>query len=199
MPVVKRYRSLALIAPLALVTMLAACGKTPDSPTESNEATLAAPDADQGVAASDGRIVLPVIAGRPAAVYFTVRNDGAQPITLTSVAVAEAAKAEMHQTNGGTMAKVDSLPIDPGASMVFAPGGLHVMAFDVSKDVQAGGTVELTLGFSDGGKLSLPLRVEAMGVVADGNAPAGEASDAPGMDGMSGHDMEGHDMQGMHH
>jgi copper(I)-binding protein len=195
MPVVKRYRSLALLAPLLL---LAACGKTPDSPTESNEATLAAPDGDQGVAASDGRIVLPVIAGRPAAVYFTVRNDGAQPITLTSVAVAEAAKAEMHQTNGGTMAKVDSLPIDPGASMVFAPGGLHVMAFDLSKDVQAGGTVELTLGFSDGGKLSLPLRVEAMGA-ADGDASMGSASDAPGMDGMSGHDMEGHDMQGMHH
>lgn len=177
MPVMKCRRSLALIASLALVAGLGACSKEPDSPTETNEATLSGPDAKPGMAASDGHLILPVIAGRPGAVYFTVRNDGSEPVTLAGVHVSGAGKAEMHQTNGGTMSKVEALPIDPGASMVFAPGGLHVMAFDLAPDLKAGGEAELTLTFSDGDKLSMPLKVEAMG---------------------SG-DMSGTDMQGMHH
>ncbi|MEE4450326.1 copper chaperone PCu(A)C [Novosphingobium resinovorum] len=170
MPVTKRNLRLApltLVCAAALVSMVAACGKTPDSPTESNEATLSGPDAKPGMVASDGKLVLPIVAGRPGAVYFTVRNDGAEPVTLAGVHVAGVGKAEMHQTNGGTMAKVDSLPIDPGASMVFTPGGLHVMAFDIGAQVKAGGTAELTLTFSDGDKLSMPIRVEKMGAGMD--------------------------------
>lgn len=177
MPVNKRnpkYRApLALICSVALACGLSACGKTPDSPTESNEASVSGPDAKPGMVASDGKLVLPVIAGRPGAVYFTVRNDGAQPVTLAGVHVSGAGKAEMHQTNGGSMSKVDSLPVDPGASMIFAPGGLHVMAFDISPELKAGGNAELTLTFSDGDKLSMPLKVEAMG-----------AGDADAMEGM---------------
>lgn len=189
----------AALLSTALITGLAACGKEPDSPTASNEATLSGPDAKPGLVASDGKLVLPVIAGRPAAVYFTVRNDGGEPVTLAAVHVAGAAKAQMHQTNGGTMGAVETLPIDPGASVVFAPGGLHVMAFDLSDKLKAGGTAELTLTFSDGDKLSMPLQVEKMG------AGAGDATGAMDMDlgdmsghDMQGHDMQGHDMQGMH-
>lgn len=170
----------ALFACAALIATLGACGKEPDSPTASNEATLSGPDAKPGLVASDGKLVLPVIAGRPGAVYFTVRNTGAEPVTLAAVHVEGAAKAQMHQTNGGSMAPVESLPIDPGASVIFAPGGLHVMIFDLSDKLKAGGTAELTLTFSDGDKLSMPLQVEAMGGAASG-------------------DMSGHDMKGMQH
>jgi copper(I)-binding protein len=176
---VKLLPPLALLVCAALIGGLGACGKEPDSPTASNEATLSGPDAKPGLVASDGKLVLPVVAGRPGAVYFTVRNDGGEPVTLAGVHVAGAGKAQMHQTNGGTMAAVDSLPIDPGASVVFSPGGLHVMAFDLSDKLKAGGTAELTLTFSDGDKLSMPLQVEKMG--------AGDA----GGGGMAGHDMEG--------
>ncbi|HUD28564.1 MAG TPA: copper chaperone PCu(A)C [Novosphingobium sp.] len=163
MQTVKLSRPIALLASAALIAALGGCGKEPDSPTESNEATLSGPDAKPGLAASDGKIVLPVIAGRPAAVYFTVRNDGAEPVTLSAVSVLGAEKAEMHQTNGGSMAAVASLPIDPGASVVFAPGGLHVMVFGLPETLKPGGNAELTLTFSDGDKLSMPLRVETMG------------------------------------
>ncbi|WP_337192558.1 copper chaperone PCu(A)C [Novosphingobium silvae] len=167
----------ALLATVALALALGGCGKAPDSPTQTNEATVSGPDAKPGLAASDGKLVLPVIAGRPGAVYFTVRNDGSVPATLAGVHLAGASKAEMHQTKGGSMAPVESLPIDPGASVVFAPGGLHVMAFGLSDSVKAGGTTEMTLTFSDGDKLSMPLHVEAMGSEGAG----------------------GHDMGGMHH
>lgn len=179
MPVIKRNLPVALICSVALISLVAGCGKTPDSPTESNDATLSGPDAKPGMVASDGKLVLPIVAGRPGAVYFTVRNDGAEPVTLAGVHVSGAAKAEMHQSNGGTMAKVDSLPIDPGASMVFAPGGLHVMVFDVSPDLKPGGKAELTLTFSDGDKLSMPLKVEEMGGGMDH-----EGMDHGNMEGM---------------
>lgn len=187
MPVIKRNLTarspLALICSIALVSVLGACGKTPDSPTQSNEATLSGPDAKPGIVASDGKLVLPIVAGRPGAVYFTVRNDGAEPVTLAGVHVAEVRRAEMHQTNGGSMARVDSLPVDPGASMVFAPGGLHVMAFDVSPNLKAGGTTELTLTFSDGDKLSMPIKVEKMGASDDATG-AMEGMDHGSMEGM---------------
>ncbi|WP_232492194.1 copper chaperone PCu(A)C [Novosphingobium kaempferiae] len=174
----KRNLSLALVAVAALVSTLGGCGKTPDSPTQSNEATLSGPDAKPGMVASDARLVLPVVAGRPGVVYFTVRNDGAEPVTLAGVDVSGAGKAEMHQTNGGSMSKVESLPIDPGASMVFTPGGLHVMVFDIAPSLKAGGNAELTLTFSDGDKLSMPLKVEAMG------AASGGSGEHDGMEGM---------------
>nr|KIS33423.1 hypothetical protein TQ38_08440 [Novosphingobium sp. P6W] len=160
---VKPHRPLALLLCTAMALALGACGKEPDSPTASNEATLTGPDAKPGLVASDGKLVLPVIARRPAAVYFTVRNDGAEPVTLAAVSILGAGKAEMHETKGGSMGKVDSLPVDPGASVVFAPGGLHVMVFDLPAALKAGGKAELTMTFSDGDKLSMPLAVEAMG------------------------------------
>jgi copper(I)-binding protein len=175
LPTVKFAPPIALLASVAIFATLGACGKEPDSPTESNEATLSGPDAKPGLAASDGKLILPVIAGRPAAVYFTVRNDGAEPVTLAGVHVSGAGKAEMHESKGGSMAAVASLPIDPGASVVFAPGGLHVMVFELADTLKPGGSAELTLTFSDGDKLSMPLRVEAMGGSGD------------------------HDMEGMHH
>jgi hypothetical protein len=45
----------------------------------------------------------------------------------------------------------------------FAPGGKHVMAFDLSDKLAAGGTAELTITFADGDKISAPLAVEAAG------------------------------------
>jgi len=192
---VKLLPPFALLACAALIAGLGACGKEPDSPTASNEATLSGPDAKPGLVASDGRLVLPVIAGRPAAVYFTVRNDGAEPVTLAGVNVAGVGKAQMHQTNGGSMSAVESLPIDPGASVVFAPGGLHVMAFDLSDKLKAGGTAELTLTFSDGDKLSMPLHVETMGAAAANGDETG--ADETGGNEAGGGDMAG--MEGMHH
>ena len=39
------------------------------------------------------------------------------------------------------------------------------MAFDVADNLKAGGETELTLTFSDGDKVSLPVKIEAMGAL----------------------------------
>jgi Uncharacterized protein conserved in bacteria len=123
----------------------------------------AEPEAKPGIFAGEGRLVLPAVAGRPAAVYFTVRNESDTKVTLSSVHVAGAGKAEMHKTEGGSMGAVKSVDIAPGRAVAFAPGGYHVMAFDLANSMKAGQTGELTLTFSDGDKLSFPLMLEAMG------------------------------------
>lgn len=176
----KQLRKLALFSAIAPIVALAACGQQEaPAPTESpvEAATSAAPDAKPGISASEGRIVLPVVAGSPAAVFFTVRNDGPATATLAGVHVADAGTAEMHKTEGGSMGPVKTVDIAPGASLSFAPGSYHVMAFELADTLKPGGTTELTLTFSDGDKLSMPLKVEKMG-------DAMGAEDDHGMAGM---------------
>lgn len=191
-PVISR-RMLAAASGVALLAALSGCNEPKGGPTDSAtetaiEATgteVAGPDAKPGIAASEGRMVLPVVAGRPAAVYFTVRNDGPSPVTLAGIHVAGAGKAQMHKTDGGSMTAIDTLDIAPGATIEFAPGGMHVMAFDISSTLKAGKDTELTLTFADGDKLSMPLRLSTMGGDMDHD--------------MAGHDMSGHDMGAMQH
>lgn len=171
---VKIVRLLGLPTAVAASFSLAACQKTEAPVPQEAQGTRSGPEAKPGISGSEGRLVLPVVAGRPGAVYFTVRNDGPGPATLAGVHVAGAGKVQIHKTEGGSMSAVDKLDIAPGTSLEFAPGGLHVMAFDLDKTLKAGGTAELTLTFSDGDKLSMPLRIDSMGGMAD-------HSDMPGM------------------
>lgn len=121
------------------------------------------PDAKPGVAAGAGRLVLPVVPGRPGVVYFRLANNTGAKVTLAGVHVDGIGKAEMHRTSGSAMSPVDHVDIAPGASLAFAPGGLHVMAFDIADTLKAGGETEVTLTFADGDKLSMPVKIEAMG------------------------------------
>ena len=156
-------RSLLVAGLAASAATLSACGgnKAPD-PAQS-DAAGAAPDAKPGISAADGRLVLPVVPGRPGVAYFTVRNAGDKEAVIAAAHVTGAEKSEMHRTSGGSMAPVEQLPIAPGTQAIFAPGGLHVMVFGIGPSLKPGDTSELTLTFADGDKISIPLAVEAFG------------------------------------
>ncbi len=160
-------RALALSGLLA-ATALAGCsgGSAPDAAKESQTADV---DAKPGIAVSDGRLVLPAVSGNPAAAYFTIANQSDKAATLAAVHIDGAAKAEMHQTSGGSMAPVDKVDLQSGAEVKFAPGGMHVMAFEPGDTLAAGGTAEMTLTFDGGDKISVPLAVEAAGGMAAGD------------------------------
>lgn len=160
-------RPAAFLLSGALLLGVAACQQA-DDPGAAAENSGAAtspdgPDAKPGIFAQHGRLVLPVVPGRPAAVYFTVRNTTGQPTELVGVHVSGAGEAQMHRTQGGTMEAVKTVALAPGATVAFAPGGYHVMAFDLSPDTKPGARAELTLTFAGGDKLSTPLAVEVMG------------------------------------
>ncbi|HET9629598.1 MAG TPA: copper chaperone PCu(A)C [Novosphingobium sp.] len=153
---------------LSTLAMLGACGKNSPDVAQTETAT-AAPETKPGLALSGGKLVLPAVKGNPAAAYFTLANGSGKPVSIAAIEVAGAGMAMMHETKQvaghSEMVMLDNPTIAPGASLVFARGGKHVMVMDPPADLKPGETVELTLTFSDGDKLSAPL-----GIVG----PAGE-------------------------
>lgn len=115
--------------------------------------------------------MLPIVAGNPGAAYFTLQNTGDSVAQLAGVYIEGAESAEMHRTEAGSMQSVETLDVPAGGNIEFARGGLHVMAFGLSGDVEAGETAEMTLTFADGDKLSIPLAVKSMAGLEIGDAP----------------------------
>lgn len=145
----------------ALVLALAGCGSNQPQHSPS-EAAEAAPDAPPGITLSDARIQLPLVSGRPGAAYFTVSQANGAPRKVVGVAVEMAGRAEMHETKGGTMAPVSEVEVGPGKTIKFAPGGYHVMLFDLDPKLRFSKDAELTLTFDGGDKASARAPVTTM-------------------------------------
>jgi len=110
---------------------------------------------------------LSAVAGRPAAAYFTAQG-GAADATLTGVSTNIAIKAEMHETKmmpggGMTMDPVVSVPVPAQGAALFAPGGKHVMLFDVNPKITPGSAAKFTFTFADGQKITRDAKVIAAG------------------------------------
>jgi periplasmic copper chaperone A len=108
--------------------------------------------------------------------YLTIENKGSAPDRLTSVSAEVAGKVEVHEMamNNGvmTMRPLDKgLIIDPGKTVKLAPGGSHLMLFDLKNPLKQGDKVPLTLEFEKAGKVKLSLDVQSLGA----QAPAGAA------------------------
>ncbi len=147
------YAAFAALATLALVS----CKQ------EAPAGASADPDAKPGLSVENARLVLPAVGGNPGAAYFTVTNASGKETSLANVAIDGAGKTELHEMKDGKMAPLNWVQLAPGETVSFAPGGKHVMAFDLEDRLTAGGTTEMTLVFSDGDKLSAPLKLEAPG------------------------------------
>lgn len=167
---------LVLLTPFALASLaLGACQQDAPAPQASHSAEAAEPATKQGITASDGKLVLPAVKGRPGAAYFMLSNSDTKPVAIDSIAIAGAGKAEMHETKGGEMVRLTTAEIPAGNMVLFDRGGKHVMVFDLAPTIKAGSTVEMTLTFSDGGKVSVPLAVETAGGAKGGGSAKGGA------------------------
>jgi len=152
------------LAPLVLAAALAGCGQgSPETAQSAEPTAAAAPEAKPGLSLANGRLVLPAVAGNPAAAYFTLTNNSPTAVTVAAVDVAGAMMVMLHETKAeaghSTMADLAGPVVKAGESVVFAPGGKHVMIHDVPAEWKPGGTAELTLTFADGDKLSAPLAI----------------------------------------
>lgn len=200
-------RTLALSGGLMVTALLAACHGTAQTSDADTSAVMESPippaapaDASAsdvtadtpspantrpGITVSGARLVLPVIAGRPGVLYFTIHNDSPSNATVVAIQLQGASNVQMHRTVGGTMAEVGKLSVMPGGTLDFTPGGLHAMAFGLAKGLAAGGTTQMTLSFANGDRIAQPVPIEAMG---SGGAPADTqpANSTKGMDDMPG-------------
>jgi copper(I)-binding protein len=161
-------RKLMLAGLSALALGLAGCGQNAsEPPTAASESADATPESAPGITLTDAVVRLPVMAGSPGAAYFTVSQGSGAPRRIAGVYVEGAERAEMHETvteNGvSSMKPVKDVGIEPGKTVEFKPGGMHVMLFDIADTLKVGGTTEVTITLDNGDKASVPARIEALG------------------------------------
>ena len=100
--------------------------------------------------------------------YLTIENKGAAPDRLIGGSADFAGKVEVHEMamNNGvmTMRPLErGLAIEPGKTVKLAPGGYHLMMFDLKSPLKQGDKAPVTLQFEKAGKVSLSLEVEGIG------------------------------------
>lgn len=136
----------------------------------SDSAQTVEPEAEAnptGLTVSNARLMLPPVAGNPAAIYFDLKNEGSRAIAVRRADVADAKSAEMHDMmeydRAMTMGEMGPTTVPAGETVKFEPGGKHVMVFDLSPEIVAGGTTEMTLTVAGGDKVSFDVPVQAAG------------------------------------
>lgn len=112
--------------------------------------------------------------------YLTIENKGSTPDRLLGGSTDAAGRVEVHQmtTKDGVMTMRplgDGLTIDPGKTVKLAPGGYHLMMFDLKNPLKQGDTVPVTLKFEKAGEVKVSFAVQGIGAQAPGNAAPGGA------------------------
>jgi periplasmic copper chaperone A len=105
--------------------------------------------------------------------YLTIENRGSAPDRLVGGSGDVASKLEVHEMamENGVMkmrALDQGLVIEPGKTVKLAPGGYHLMMFDLKNPLKQGEKVPVTLEFEKAGKVTLSLDVQAVGAQAPG-------------------------------
>ena len=110
----------------------------------------------------------PAVAGTTGAGYMVVANHGKAADVLVKVESPAAAGVEIHQMSmeAGvmSMARRDRIAIPAGGTVVFGPGGYHLMLLNLKRTQTAGDRVPATLSFASGARLKVAFKVsEGMG------------------------------------
>jgi copper(I)-binding protein len=119
--------------------------------------------------------------------YLTIENMGSAPDRLIGGAADIANKVEVHEmaTNNGVMTMrplEKGLTIEPGKTVKLAPGGNHLMLFDLRSPLKQGDKVPVTLEFEKAGKVKLSLDVQGVGAQGPTDTPnSGSKMDMKGM------------------
>lgn len=155
------FKHLGAALLLASTFTIAACGGSDPLTAE------AEPEGVPGLSVTNARIVLPPVAGNPAAVYFDLAYDNDRGLTVRKADVAGAESAMLHDYNEfeGKMQMMEALPIGikKGTNISFKPGAAHVMVFGLSPDLKAGDSADVTLTVSGGGTYTFPAEIRSAG------------------------------------
>lgn len=97
-------------------------------------------------------------------VYMEIVSPSDARLTGVSSPVAAAAEVHSMTMDGGTMRMraVDALDLHAGKPVKLAPGGYHVMLFDLKKPLAAGEKVPLTLVIEEAGGRVYKVTVSAI-------------------------------------
>ncbi len=105
--------------------------------------------------------------GQNSAVYFELSNDSRQADALIGASSDVAGSVEIHKsmmTGEGVMQMVpqESVPLEAGAAIEFAPGGFHIMLIGLTRELKAGDHFQLTLHFKTHADIILDVVTQEM-------------------------------------
>ena len=154
------FTALMLVAGTAFI---GACGGNSSQPAEGQ-----APEGAPGLTVQNARMIMPAVGGNPGVVYFDLANSSDRNYALRRADIEGAGRTEMHGTmemSGGEMAMSETgqQTVMAGETFAFEPGGYHLMAFDLSPELSAGGTTEVTLTVAGGDKFSFEVPIQNAG------------------------------------
>jgi len=144
-------------APSGLVLLVLAATFTCAVPAAAEESGLEVSDA----------YMQTTIPSRPAAGYFTLKNNGDVDRVLVEASSPGCESIMMHKSEsvGGMekMLMVDSVPVPAHQSVDFAPGGFHLMCMSPTESMKPGISVPVTLTFEGGISLTSDFPVRSAG------------------------------------
>ncbi|OJY64305.1 MAG: hypothetical protein BGP16_00545 [Sphingobium sp. 66-54] len=107
----------------------------------------------------------------PSAAYFTI-HGGDKPVVLRDITTDAAVRLEMHESktqNGmASMEEIDTVDVPAGEKITFAPGGKHIMLWQINPQAVAAGKMTFTFIFSNGDRILADAVIEN----PDGSASA---------------------------
>ena len=105
------------------------------------------------------------------AAYGMLMNHSDQPVTLSTVSSEISGTAEMHEViaegDQRRMAELESIDIAPHETLIFEPGGRHIMLLDIAAPPIEGETVEICAISAAGTRACTEAPVRRQGPVAD--------------------------------
>jgi copper(I)-binding protein len=115
--------------------------------------------------ALSGGYIQVTIPSRPAAGYFTLKNNGDKERVIVGASSPACGSTMLHKSEsvGGveTMREVESVTVPAHGNVEFAPGGFHIMCMSLSEALKPGTTTQVTLSFKDGDSLTSDFAVRS--------------------------------------
>lgn len=114
---------------------------------------------------SDAWVRTPPPGAAVAAGFVGLRNTDRAALTIATVTADVAGRAEIHdmEMQDGVMRMrqlTGGLTLAPGEQVLLAPGGKHVMLFDLQRRLRNGDAVQLRFHLADGREVSATLPVQ---------------------------------------
>lgn len=162
-------RTHLVAASAALLLALTGCGSDDGTASDSGDSTTttsaAADAADTSALTMTDPWIKAVDSGMTAA-FGTLVNAGDADVTVTSVTTDVSDMIELHETvegDDGSMAmqpKEGGFTVPAGGEHELAPGGDHIMFMSVTRALEPGEVVPLTLELSDGSTVEVEATVK---------------------------------------
>ncbi len=107
------------------------------------------------------------VEGRMGAVYATIENTSGNPIQIQGIKTDVAKMAEVHESYlDGSMMRmrhIEDFMIPAGEVRKLEPGGLHIMLMRLPEPLVEGAKFEVEFDLAEGGNITVPVIVGAMG------------------------------------